>query len=62
VRKFNFYRPLFIIIIAYLVNNIATNVSLMFGVNSEVASNIGYMAMLIAAIITFARMNRKKKS
>ncbi|MDF2963763.1 MAG: hypothetical protein K0S39_5498 [Paenibacillus sp.] len=61
MRKYNFIRPLLIIAVAFLVNNIAVNVCLMFGTTKETASNIAFAAMLVAVIITFSRLNRKKR-
>ncbi|MDF2670887.1 hypothetical protein QFZ80_005847 [Paenibacillus sp. V4I7] len=61
MRRYNFIRPLLIIAVAYLVNNIVANVCLMLGATKEAASNIGFAVMLIAVIITFIRLNKNKR-
>jgi hypothetical protein len=61
VRKYNFIRPLWIIVIAYLVKLFVTNICLVLGSTEETAGNIGFLAMVIAAFITFSMLNKKRR-
>lgn len=61
MRKFNFTRPLLILAVAYLANTLTSTVSLMLGASREAASNYGFLAMMIAAILTFNRLNKARK-
>jgi hypothetical protein len=62
VRRFNFIRPLWIIAIAYLANTLVTNVSLLLGSSKDAATNLGTLAMIIAAIITFIQLNKRREN
>lgn len=61
MRKFNFTRPLLIIAVALLARSLTTTVCLLFGASEETASNIAFIVMMIAVLITFTRLNRLKK-
>ncbi|MBD2845004.1 hypothetical protein IDH44_07365 [Paenibacillus sp. IB182496] len=62
MRKYNFIRPLMILIVAYLVNNLASNVSLLLGASQDAAANIGIIAMIVAALVLYTRMTRQRRN
>lgn len=49
-------RPILLIAIALLTKMFVTELLLLFKVNPESADNIGFIAMMIAAIVTFQRL------
>lgn len=61
MRKFNFTRPLLIIAVAFLTRSLTTTVCLLLGASEEAAGNIAFIAMMIAALLTFMKLNRIKK-
>jgi len=61
MRRYNFIRPLWILGIAYLTNIIVTTICGMLGSSVETAGNIGFISMIIAALITFNVLNKRKK-
>lgn len=62
VRKYNFIRPIFLIVVAFLVNSIVTNICILMGAEMETAGNIGFIAMIIAAIVMFMRFRQKGRN
>jgi len=56
--QYNLLRPILLIAIALLTNMFVENLLLLFGVNPATADNAGFIAMMIAAIVTFQRMRR----
>ncbi|MEK3732504.1 MULTISPECIES: hypothetical protein [Paenibacillus] len=64
MRRYNIWRPILLIAIALLTNNLVTNVCLLLGLAQNTASDIGFIAMIIAAFVTYGRFtsqNRKRK-
>jgi ABC-type cobalamin transport system permease subunit len=61
MRNYNFIRPLWIIAIAYLTRILVTNICLVLGSSKVAADNIGFLAMVIAAIVTFTMLNKKRR-
>lgn len=63
MRNYNFIRPLLILAVAYLVNNIVTNISVILGATKEMADTLGFLSMFIVVIIMYIRFtrNRRKK-
>ncbi|MHA6481996.1 hypothetical protein ACX1C1_08835 [Paenibacillus sp. strain BS8-2] len=59
--KYNFIRPIMLIAIAFLVKNLVTSICLMFGMGPESAESVGFMAMIIAALIVYTRIAKKRK-
>lgn len=59
--KFNFWRPIFLILIAILTNNMVTNLCMLLGMAKEPASNVGFLAMIIAAILVYVRFTKNRK-
>jgi hypothetical protein len=62
MRRFNFTRPLLIIGIALLVRYITTIVCILLGASQETAGNIGFAAMMLAAILTFTRLRKSRNN
>lgn len=60
ILRFNLMRPILIIAVALFAKSIVTTISLLAGASEETASNIGFIAMIIAALIAFQRLNRNK--
>ncbi|WP_373228796.1 hypothetical protein [Cohnella sp.] len=61
MRKFNFARPLLILAVAFLVKSLTTTVCLLLGASQETAGNIAFVAMMIAALLTFMKLNKSRK-
>lgn len=60
MRKFNFTRPLLIIAVAFLARSLTTLICVSLGASQETADNIGFAAMMIAALLTFAKLNKSR--
>lgn len=56
--NYTILRPILLIAIALLTKMFVQNLLLLFGVNPETADNVGFIAMMIAAIVTYQRMRR----
>ncbi|CAI6083922.1 hypothetical protein [Cohnella sp. JJ-181] len=61
MKKYNFMRPLLLIVTALLVRSLVTNVCLLLGMEADPASSVGFMAMIVAAFIVFSRMNKRRR-
>ncbi|XEC95880.1 hypothetical protein AB6A23_04740 [Paenibacillus tarimensis] len=53
-------RPLLLLAVAFFVYNITSTICLSLGVTEENTGNIAMGAMVIAAIITYMRLNRAR--
>lgn len=56
--QYNFLRPILLIAIALLTKMFVQNLLTLLGVDRVTADNIGFIAMMIAAVVTFQRMRR----
>lgn len=54
-------RPLFLIVMALLVKSMVTNLCMVFGMEQGPAENIGFISMLITAIVIYSRIARKRR-
>ncbi|WP_419871478.1 hypothetical protein [Candidatus Pristimantibacillus sp. PTI5] len=61
MKKYNFMRPLFLIVMALLVKSMITNLCMVFGMEQGPAENIGFISMLITAIVIYSRIARKRR-
>lgn len=61
MRKYNFIRPLMLLVVALLVKSLVTNLCMVLGMAQEPAENIGYIAMIIAAIVIYSRIIRIRR-
>ncbi|WP_127579515.1 hypothetical protein [Paenibacillus koleovorans] len=61
MKRYNFVRPLLLIATALLTRSLVTNLCMMFGMNPEAAGNVGFIAMIIAAIAFYANIARKRQ-
>jgi hypothetical protein len=59
VRRYNFFRPILIILVALFVKNLTEFICLAFGMNPTSAENLSFFAMVIAAVITYMRLMRR---
>jgi hypothetical protein len=58
VRKFNFMRPLLILAVAFCAKSLVNLICILLGASAELASNLSFVAMMAAAILTYMKMNR----
>lgn len=60
MRRYNVIRPLMLIITAFLMNSLVTNVCMLLGMEPEPASDVGFAAMVITAIVVYLRMFKRR--
>jgi hypothetical protein len=60
MRKFNIMRPLLILAIAYFAKSLTTFICLSLGASQVLASNLAFVAMMAAAILTYMKMNKSR--
>lgn len=60
MRGYNVWRPVMIIATAWLTNSVVINLSVLLGMSPELASNVGFIAMMIAALLMFTRMMKRR--
>ena len=58
--RFNFYRPLILILAALAAKSLGTSVSLLLGAEEAVAENIGFIVMIITALLIYTRFQRNR--
>ncbi|WP_139991829.1 MULTISPECIES: hypothetical protein [Paenibacillus] len=61
MKRYNFIRPLMLIVIALLVKSLITNLCMVFGMEQGPAENLGFISMLIAAVIIYSRIAKKRR-
>lgn len=61
MQRYNFFRPLLIILVAFLANNIARLVCSGFGVDPQTTDSIAIGVMVIAALFTYTRLTRNQR-
>ncbi|MDQ0115853.1 hypothetical protein [Paenibacillus harenae] len=61
MRRYNFIRPLLLIAIALLTKSLVTNLCMVFGLGQETASNLGFIAMIAAALIFYTRIKKNRR-
>jgi len=59
--KYNFLRPILLIAMALLVKSLVTNLCMLFGMGPDGAENIGFIAMIIAALVIYTRIAKKRR-
>jgi hypothetical protein len=59
--RYNFIRPVLLIAIAFLVKSLVTNLCLVLGMEPEPAESLGFFAMIIAALVVYTRIVKKRK-
>lgn len=62
MRNYNIIRPIMLLVTAYLVKNIVTLLCAMLGMNQEAAENVGFMAMVLTALIIYMRWNKQRQN
>jgi ABC-type cobalamin transport system permease subunit len=60
MQKFNIMRPLLILAVAFLANSLTKFICLLLGASQELAGNLSFIAMMVAAILTYIRMNKSR--
>jgi hypothetical protein len=60
VQKFNIMRPLLILAVAYFAKTFTTFICSLFAASAGLTSNLSFIAMMAAAIITYIRMNKAR--
>ncbi|HZG87692.1 hypothetical protein [Paenibacillus sp.] len=61
MRKFNFTRPLLILLVAFVANNLAKFICLSFGIDPATTENVAMMAMVLAALLAYMRLTRHRR-
>ena len=61
MKRYSLLRPVMLILVALLTNSLFTNLSIVFGMSRESASNIGTIAMIIAALVMYTRMMKQRR-
>lgn len=61
MRRYNIMRPLILIAVALLTRSLVTNLCIILGMEPEPASNVGFFAMMIAAIVVYSRFARQRR-
>ncbi|MFD1175378.1 hypothetical protein ACFQ3W_03570 [Paenibacillus puldeungensis] len=61
MRGYNVWRPLFMILIALFTNGLVTNLCMVFGMSRTAAGNVGFVAMMIAAVIVYLRYTKNQR-
>lgn len=59
--RYNLWRPLMLIMIALLTRSLVTNICLAFGMAPDTAGDIGFVAMMIAALVTYNRITKHRR-
>jgi len=59
MHNYTILRPILLIAIALLTKMFVENLMLLFGVNASTADNIGFIAMMIAAFVTYFRLRQR---
>jgi len=60
MQRYNFLRPLMILLVAFVANNLATLICGALGVAPETTESIAIGAMVLAALFTYTRLNRNR--
>lgn len=61
MRRYNFFRPLLIIIVAFAVNNIVTLICGSFGVDPQTTESVALGAMVLSALFVYIRLTRHQR-
>ncbi|GIP52619.1 MULTISPECIES: hypothetical protein [Paenibacillus] len=61
MRGYNVWRPVLLIATALLTNTLVTNLCILFGLERGLAGDIGFVAMIIAALVTYNRMTKGRR-
>ncbi|KRE40021.1 hypothetical protein [Paenibacillus sp. Soil522] len=61
MRKYNIIRPLILIVIALLVKSLVSNLCMVMGMAPAPAENIGFIAMIVAALIIYSKVVRNRR-
>ncbi|MDR6550823.1 hypothetical protein [Paenibacillus qinlingensis] len=61
MKKYNFIRPIMLIVVALLTKSLVTNLCMLLGMEAESAKSVGFGAMVIAALVVFSRNRRSPK-
>ncbi|WP_379135252.1 hypothetical protein [Paenibacillus sp. sgz500958] len=59
--RYNFRRPLMVIIVALLVRMLVGNVSVLLGMKPESASSLGMAAAVLSALYLFTRFKKQNR-
>ncbi|MCU6712586.1 hypothetical protein M6D81_28195 [Paenibacillus sp. J5C_2022] len=61
MKRYNFVRPLLLIAVALLVKSLVTNLCIVMGMEPALAENIGFMGMIVAAVVVYSRISRNNR-
>lgn len=61
MRGYSIMRPVLLIAIALLTKTLVSNLCILFGMSPDIAENVSFIAMIIAALITFNQLNKSRR-
>lgn len=59
--RYNLIRPILLIVVAFATKMLVESVLLLAGAEAKFAEDTGYIAMIIAAFITYFRMRKASR-
>lgn len=61
MRSYNYFKPIIFLAAMYFTYNLAKSVSMLSGVAEDLAGDIGFFVMIIAAVILFRYQTRNRR-
>jgi len=61
MRGYSIWRPLMLIIVAFLTNSLVINLCVIFGMSREPASNVALAAAVVVALVMYIRMTKSRR-
>ena len=61
MRNINFVRPILLIAVAFLTKTIVYKIAILVGAEENIADNLGFIAMIAAALYVFRRFRTGKR-
>jgi len=61
MRGYSIWRPLMLIMVAFLTNSLVTNICSLFGMQRETASNLALAVTVIVALLMYTRMTKRRR-
>ncbi|WP_168118573.1 hypothetical protein [Paenibacillus sp. HB172176] len=61
MKRYNFIRPILLIVTAFLAKSLVTNLCMVFGMEKASAENIGFIAMILTALLMYTRITKNRR-
>ncbi|RCX18671.1 hypothetical protein DFP94_106205 [Fontibacillus phaseoli] len=61
MRGFNIWRPIVLIVSALATNMLVMNLCILFGMQPGPAENVGFIAMMIVALVIYTRFTKQRR-